>query len=41
MGVRGGYVHSEDEYIEVDSIVPNLHLMVEVVKAFANGGISD
>ena len=40
MGVRGGYVHSEDEYIELDSIVPNLHLMVEVVKAFANGGIS-
>lgn len=40
MGVRGGSVHSEDEYIELDSIVPNLHLMCEIVKAFADGRIS-
>jgi len=40
MGVRGGCAHSEDEYIELDSIVPNLHLMCEIVKAFADGRIS-
>jgi glutamate carboxypeptidase len=40
MGVRGGCVHSEDEYIELDSIVPNMQLMCEIVKAFANGRIS-
>ena len=40
MGTRGGCVHSEDEYIELDSIVPNLHLMCEIVKAFAEGRIS-
>ena len=40
MGVRGGCVHSEDEYIELDSIVPNIHLMCEIVKAFADGRIS-
>ena len=40
MGVRGGCVHSEDEYIELDSIIPNMHLMFEIVKAFADGRIS-
>ena len=40
MGVRGGSAHSEDEYIELDSIVPNIHLMCEIVKAFAGGRIS-
>jgi glutamate carboxypeptidase len=40
MGVRGGCVHSEDEYIELDSIISNLHLMCEIVKAFADGRIS-
>ena len=40
MGVRGGCAHSEDEYIELDSIVPNMHLMCEIVKAFADGRIS-
>jgi glutamate carboxypeptidase len=40
MGVRGGDVHSEDEYIELDSIVPNIHLMCEIVTAFADGRIS-
>jgi glutamate carboxypeptidase len=40
MGVRGGCVHSEDEYIELRSIVPNMHLMCEIVKAFADGRIS-
>lgn len=40
MGVRGGAVHSEDEYIELDSIIPNLHLMCEIVTAFADGRFS-
>ena len=40
MGVRGGCAHSEDEYIELDSVVPNMHLMCEIVKAFADGRIS-
>ena len=40
MGVRGGCAHSEDEYIELDSIVPNVHLMCEIVKGFAEGRIS-
>jgi glutamate carboxypeptidase len=39
MGIRGGQVHSEAEYIELASIVPNLHLMSNVVKAFADGQI--
>ena len=40
MGVRGGGAHSLDEYIELDSIVPNVHLMCEIVKGFADGRIS-
>ena len=40
MGVRGGCVHSEDEYIELDSILPNMQLMLEIVKAVADGRIS-
>ena len=40
MGVRGGHAHNEDEFIELDSIVPNLHLNLEIVKAFAEGRIS-
>ena len=40
MGVRGGCVHSEDEYIELDSILPNMQLMFEIVKAVADGRIS-
>ena len=40
MGVRGGNAHSQDEYIDLDSIVPNMHLMCEIVKAFADGRIS-
>jgi len=40
MGVRGGCVHSEDEYIELDSILPNMQLMIEIVKAVADGRIS-
>jgi len=40
MGVRGGCAHSEDEYIELDSILPNMHLMFEIVKAVADGRIS-
>ena len=40
MGTRGGCAHSEDEYIELDSIVPNMHLMCEIIKAFADGRIT-
>ncbi len=40
MGIRGGGAHSLDEYIELDSIVPNVHLMCEIVKGFADGRIS-
>jgi glutamate carboxypeptidase len=39
MGTRGGCAHSADEYIELDSIVPNMHLMYETIKAFADGRI--
>jgi glutamate carboxypeptidase len=39
MGVRGGCAHSQDEYIELDSILPNMHLMFEIVKAVADGRI--
>ena len=39
MGIRGGSVHSQDEFIELDSIVPNLHLMCEIVTAFSDGRI--
>ena len=40
MGIRGGHVHSQDEYIELDSIIPNLHLMYKIVQAFADGQIT-
>jgi glutamate carboxypeptidase len=40
LGVRGGCAHNEEEYIELDSITPNLHLNCEIVKAFADGRIS-
>ena len=40
MGVRGGCAHSEDEYIELDSIIPNVHLMCEIARGFADGRIS-
>jgi glutamate carboxypeptidase len=40
MGIRGGGAHSLDEYIDLDSIVPNIHLMCEIVKGFADGRIS-
>ena len=40
MGVRGGGAHSLDEYIDLDSIVPNVHLVCEIVKGFCDGRIS-
>jgi di/tripeptidase len=40
MGIRGGSVHSKNEFIELNSIVPNLHLMCEIVTAFSEGRIS-
>jgi glutamate carboxypeptidase len=39
MGTRGGCAHSADEYIELDSIVPNMHLVCETIKAFVDGRI--
>ncbi len=35
MGPRGGRAHSADEYLEVDSVVPNTHLICEILKAAA------
>lgn len=33
MGPRGGRVHSEEEYLCLDSIVPNITLLVEIMRA--------
>ena len=40
LGIRGGGAHSLDEYIDLDSIVPNVQLMCEIVKGFTDGRIS-
>jgi glutamate carboxypeptidase len=40
MGILGGGSHGLDEYIELESIVPNVHLMCEIVKGFTDGRIS-
>ena len=37
MGPRGGRAHSADEYLEIDSVVPNTRLICEVLKAAAEG----
>ena len=39
MGPRAGSVHSEDEYLELDSIVPNVRLVCEIVRAAAQGAL--
>jgi glutamate carboxypeptidase len=35
MGPRGGRAHSADEYLELDSVVPNTQMICEVLKAAA------
>ena len=35
MGPRGGRAHSADEYLELDSVVPNTQLICEILKAAA------
>ena len=35
MGPRGGRAHSADEYLELDSVVPNTRLVCEVLRAAA------
>jgi glutamate carboxypeptidase len=37
LGPRGGSAHSKEEYLELDSIVPNIHLICEFLKAAAEG----
>ncbi|HSV94203.1 MAG TPA: M20 family metallopeptidase [Desulfobacterales bacterium] len=37
MGPRGGCAHSADEYLELDSVVPNTRLICEVLKATVEG----
>jgi glutamate carboxypeptidase len=35
MGPRGGRAHSADEYLELDSVIPNTRLICEILKAAA------
>lgn len=35
MGPRGGRAHSADEYLELESVVPNIHMICEILKAAA------
>jgi len=35
MGPRGGRAHSVDEYLELDSVVPNTQMICEILKAAA------
>ena len=37
MGPRGGRAHSEDEFLDLESIVPTVHLICEVCRAAAEG----
>jgi glutamate carboxypeptidase len=37
MGPQGGCPHSEDEYLELKSIVPNAHFICEIILAGARG----
>jgi len=39
MGPRGGRAHSEDEFLDLKSIVPNVELICEICKAAAEGGL--
>ena len=35
MGPRGGRAHSADEYLELDSVIPNTRLVCEILRAAA------
>jgi glutamate carboxypeptidase len=37
MGPQGSCAHSEEEYLLLDSVVPNIRLIVEIMKAAAGG----
>jgi glutamate carboxypeptidase len=37
MGPQGGRAHSDEEYLVLASVVPNLRLIVEIIKAAAEG----
>jgi glutamate carboxypeptidase len=39
MGPRGGRAHSADEYLELDSVVPNTQLICEILKAAAENSL--
>jgi glutamate carboxypeptidase len=39
MGPQGGHAHSEDEYLLLESVVPNLWLIVEIMKAAQDGSL--
>jgi glutamate carboxypeptidase len=41
MGPRGGRAHSADEYMELDSVVPNTHLICEILKAAAENRLPE
>lgn len=39
MGPRGDAPHSEGEYLELDSVVPNIHLICEILAAASSGAL--
>ena len=39
MGPRGGRAHSADEYLELESVVPNTQLICEILKAAAENSL--
>jgi glutamate carboxypeptidase len=39
MGPRGGRAHSEDEFLDLDSITPTVQLICEVCNAAAEGNL--
>lgn len=39
MGPRGGGAHSKEEFLELDSISPNIHLVCEILKAASEGSL--
>jgi glutamate carboxypeptidase len=39
MGPRGGSPHSDGEYLELDSVVPNIQLICEILAAAASGAL--
>jgi glutamate carboxypeptidase len=39
MGPQGGRAHSEEEYLVLDSVVPNIELIVEIMRSAAEGSL--